>query len=273
MFVNKVSNDTKINFTKSNKKIRRSKDQRYALLSIGCKDKQFKTTDNEKLFIIKNPKTGFDATVYGDLNNDEITIAYRATSNQAGVISDMQMVKGEIPFQYYDAIKLYGQIKNLFPDYKIKVTGHSLGGSLAELVASTDKDAQAITFDAFGVKPIIDRDDNSLQDNGNCRNYVTQDSLVSNVTPHVGKTNTIVPNRLPLTIFPAEDIKNRHSMNNFNNLGESKYSSEITEEPKRQIRAKLLILPVGDYLDKHPELYKIIPPIFFDKTPEIDYIA
>ena len=273
MFVNKISNNTKINFTKSNKKIRRSKDQRYALLSIGCKDKQFKTTDNEKLFIIKNPKTGFDATVYGDLNNDEITIAYRATSNQEGVISDMQMVKGEIPFQYYDAIKLYRQIKNLFPDYKIKVTGHSLGGSLAELVASTDKDAQAITFDAFGVKPIIDRDDNSLQDNGNCRNYVTQDSLVSNVTPHVGKTNTVVPKGLPLTIFPAEDIKNRHSMNNFNNLGKSKYSSEIIEEPKRQIRAKLLILPVGDYLDKHPELYKIIPPIFFDKTPEIDCIA
>ncbi len=257
-----------------NKKQQIKKHQEYAALSTDCKTESFDNSpaDYKKLCIVKNPKTGFGASVYKNLNENEIIIAYRATNNQEGVVSDMEMIKGEIPSQYDDAIELYDIIKNAYPHFKISITGHSLGGSLAELVASSDKRTEAVTFDSFGTLPIVKSDDNQLGDNNNCTNYVTQNSIVSNVTPHVGQTKTIVARNLPVTLLPHEDIKNKHSMDCFKNLKGSVYSPEIIEEPKRKINA-IVTKYVGNILKCHPKLGEKIPKIFFDKTPEMDYVA
>jgi hypothetical protein len=70
-----------------------------------------------------------------------------------------------------------------------------------------------------------------------------------------------------------EEIRNRHSIYNFDNLADGIYSPVIFEEPKRKIYSKILIQPIGKYIDNHPELYTKIPPMFFDETPKIDYSA
>lgn len=103
---------------------------------------------------------GFQATVYQ--NGNEIVISYRgteATKIQRGefikdIMNDIQMGVNTIPIQYNAANEVYQQVKQSYPNFNITVTGHSLGGSLAQLV-SAENGCQAITFNAYGTGDIL----------------------------------------------------------------------------------------------------------------------
>lgn len=53
-----------------------------------------------------------------------------------------------------NANEVYKQIKQAYPNSIITVTGHSLGGSLAQLI-SAENGCQAVTFNAYGTDDIL----------------------------------------------------------------------------------------------------------------------
>ncbi|PPJ41863.1 MULTISPECIES: hypothetical protein [unclassified Pseudoxanthomonas] len=96
-----------------------------------------------------NPKTGYQGTIYQRTDTGEFVVAHRGTefdreAKQDGLIADGGMVLGRVNAQASEAIALtqraqnyanrYGE-ENRAPPPEVTVTGHSLGGTLAQITA------------------------------------------------------------------------------------------------------------------------------------------
>lgn len=152
----------------------------------------------------KDSKSGFHGEVYKDEDNKRLIISYQCTNNVEDWTSDdLDMALGDLPDQYKHAQKFYDKYANnpKYKDYEIVVTGYSLGGSLAQLVGSSDKDAKnaertkTITFNAFGAKNIMENWNDNIEDgeagftfNNEIYNYITDGDFVSCSSEQVGKT-------------------------------------------------------------------------------------
>ena len=86
-------------------------------------------------------KSGFHGEAF--YKNGKVVIAMRGTDE---VVNDLikedigHLAMKKIPNQYADAQKFYEKVKKNFPDLEIIFTGHSLGGSLAQLMSNkTDR--------------------------------------------------------------------------------------------------------------------------------------
>ena len=182
-------------------------------------------------------------------------------------ISDIHLVIGKIPKQFYEAYSYLNTVKNQVPnDYKIFITGHSLGGSIVQLLCSLSENNEIIgyTYNPYGVKhllPILEEENfiiNSAFENIN--NFSINIDLVSNHNDHIGniyiikykktffKTIFCIISELPkiLTDIPFKIIKtikyyfnltklffikmDAHFMNNF--------TSEFEYKPASKIRMK-----------------------------------
>lgn len=158
----------------------------------------------------ENKSTGFKAVAYK--NKDHIIISYCGTNDTKDVASDMQLGLGKIPEQYIDANNFYLKVCENNPECSVGLTGHSLGGSLAELVASKHEKTAAVTFNAYGVDKIVNSECGkklNMKENYNSFNYIVDGDPVSNSSKHVGST-TIVQQKA--------DVKNKHIMANFINM-------------------------------------------------------
>ena len=96
----------------------------------------------------------------------------------------------KLPNQYADAQKFYEKVRKEFPNQEIIFTGHSLGGSLAQLMSNKTGDG-AVTFNAYGVRDILQ---GNVRDNlDNIRNYGHVDDTIYNVNlrNQLGKTYMI----------------------------------------------------------------------------------
>lgn len=133
---------------------------------------------------------GFHAKAF--VKDKQVIIAFRGSDDVADLKVDHQMLAGRLPAQFGNANQFVQQLKETHPNCEIIVTGHSLGGSLAELTASKHKDIKGITFDAVGVQDIIQQQrsrlDIGLADNENTLNYVVRGDIISNANKHVGTT-------------------------------------------------------------------------------------
>ncbi len=141
--------------------------------------------DWERIKTKSNILTGFRAGVYKKDNN--IIIVYRGTDSVMDIIdSDTDMIEKRVPSQIHDARRFYKEIRRTHPDCKIIFTGHSLGGSNAQVMGS-ETGCETITFSAYGTGNL-----NGTQAfySDNITNYGdAKDAVyISNIDNQVGKT-------------------------------------------------------------------------------------
>ncbi|MCD7740430.1 MAG: DUF2974 domain-containing protein, partial [Candidatus Gastranaerophilales bacterium] len=86
----------------------------------------------------------------------EIIIAYRGTNDiKDWIENDSGLVFDKVPAQLYDALAFYFDVKSNYKDYKITLTGHSLGGSLAQITGAITNE-ETYTYNAPGVSKLIE---------------------------------------------------------------------------------------------------------------------
>lgn len=173
--------------------------------------------------------SGFDATVYQNKQTDQIVIAYRGTDDLPDYGTDAADVVGgrykylqeqveggwswwdytpmgigsqvsnEIQYKmnpFYQAEELYTKVRDQYPNANISLTGHSLGGAEAQLVAAK-YDVNAVTFSAPSVMNLLTDDVEKKAKNGQFDNQIInyvnpRDSIgagaLSEYDRHVGST-------------------------------------------------------------------------------------
>ncbi|TQR53222.1 hypothetical protein DMC01_11635 [Campylobacter troglodytis] len=113
-----------------------------------------------------NTDSGFSATLFQNKFTKTFIFAIRGTKgilNRDLWISDMQLLDQNVPNQYKDMLNFYQACLDTYPQMKEKqsltLTGHSLGGTLAQLLAlslCTANDRgninEVYTFNAPGAK-------------------------------------------------------------------------------------------------------------------------
>ena len=141
---------------------------------------------------VDNKDTGFHAEVLA--NGNDVIVAYRGTdiTSVQDIRNDVAMARDKIPAQATDAIKVYDQVKQDYPNSDVTVTGHSLGGSLSQIVSSV-RGCDAVTFNAYGTKDMFENSANIKEDN--IVNYVNEMDGITMVNGenHVGEIYS-VPN-------------------------------------------------------------------------------
>lgn len=147
--------------------------------------------ENDRIMTVDSAAGGFHADAY--IHDGKIVVAFRGSDAAADLPSDFSMLAGSAPEQLEEATDFVKRIKQQYPNAQIVVTGHSLGGSLAEMVASKYEDVVGITFDAVGTKKIVEATGGALVDNHNTVNYIVQGDVISNADAHVGQTVVVSP--------------------------------------------------------------------------------
>ena len=139
----------------------------------------------KKIHVEENKKTGFYGEVYKC--GDELAVVYRGTDiNKLNIPDAKDVFVGDLPMgfgitsgQYADAKKLYDKVQKSYGGKRIILTGHSLGGSLAQLV-SAESGRKAVTFNAYGTGDILDRMGYKNQRLLDITNYGNEDDHIFN---------------------------------------------------------------------------------------------
>lgn len=164
-------------------------------------ERDFETINGTEYRILehyRNPRTGYAGTVYQRMDTGEIAVAHRGTEvkNIPGVVMDLAFTDGSMVLrkvnpQADDAIALtqraresaneIGRESGRFP--QVTVTGHSLGGTLAEITAH-HFDLRGETFNAYGAASL----GMGIPEGGDkVINHVMAADLVSAAAPHYGQ--------------------------------------------------------------------------------------
>ncbi len=111
----------------------------------------YKLTDFDDNF-----SSGLKYAVYQNGNNIILSFAGTEPPSTGDLVSDLQMGIGFLPDQLKDAKTIYDRLKGSNQNANITVTGHSLGGSLAQMVGAISGE-KVVTFDPYGIKHLLGR--------------------------------------------------------------------------------------------------------------------
>ena len=153
-----------------------------------------------------NTSSGVQAALYRNRLTNEMVIAYRGTDQTEDLLVDLQIALGNISQeQLLDAENFYNAVITQYGDSNITITGHSLGGALAQLVGA-ETGVETVTFNAPGMKNQI-----SGGSYNNITNYVNLNDWIGCYGQHAGTTCFYLP--LKLSVKYQTVVKYRYSLN------------------------------------------------------------
>ncbi len=229
---------------------------------------------------VDNPRTGYQGTIYQHEASGAVVAAHRGTefgreAFRDGVIADAGMVFTRTNSQAADAVELtrraveYAQRQGREPGRtapEVTVTGHSLGGTLAQ-VSAHHFDLRGETFNAYGAASL----DRRIPEGGDrVINHVMAVDAVSSASPHYGQVRTYATPREIETLHRtgyhdniARDLLQRdlpltasvmsggsHSMHNFLPVdGDGKPDRSVLEDPGARRLAEEHRRIIADYRD------------------------
>lgn len=138
-------------------------------------------------------KNGFFACVYQ--KDDEMVIVYRGTeiSDKEDLRNDKEMFNHVLPEQSQNALQVYDMVNKYCKEKGMELTviGHSLGGSLAQIVGAF-RNATAVTYNAYGVKDMLPKDLPYYNEN-NIINYCNENDKLTtmNAENHLGRCYSV----------------------------------------------------------------------------------
>lgn len=167
-----------------------------------------------------NPRTGYQGTIYQRADTGEITVAHRGTEVDGGLgpllkdgaIADGRMVIGRENPQATEAIELtrraieWANLEAGVPGRtvpEVTVTGHSLGGTLAQITAH-HFGLKGETFNAYGAASLglgIPRG------GGDVLNHMMASDFVSAASPHYGEVR-LYASREEVNVLQASGYEN-----------------------------------------------------------------
>lgn len=161
-------------------------------------------------------------------NKGQTYLVIRGTelSDKDDFIADLSLLTRHLPTQAAQALSYFNSIKNKYPN--LIVTGHSLGGSIAQIIG-TKQGNKTVTFSAFGSEGSCKR-----QKENNIINFgMERDTIFTNrIEAQIGKTY-IIPSNKPKFIsnhkidykllkkFITKSLGNfivEHKLENYNSL-------------------------------------------------------
>ena len=146
---------------------------------------------------VDNARTGYQGTIYQRVDTGDVVVAHRGTefdreAFKDGVLTDGGMVLARANQQAGDAVALTGRALELARSHaerfgttvpEVTVTGHSLGGTLAQISAH-HFGLRGETFNAYGAASLGLR----IPEGGNAvTNHVMAGDAVSAASPHYGQ--------------------------------------------------------------------------------------
>ena len=158
----------------------------------------FTAPDGREYWVLanaSNPNTGYQGTIYQDVKTGEIIVAHRGTEPKSAkdLQADGQMLRGD-NMQIGDAMALTQKAQELANDRKLRhpnhpkpeitVTGHSLGGALAQVTAYK-YGLQGETFNAYGAIGLKGMPANGQSNR--MTNHVIATDAVSSAAQHFGQ--------------------------------------------------------------------------------------
>lgn len=151
---------------------------------------------------VNHARTGYQGTVYQRIDTREIVVAHRGTEQiwKDGVVADGSMVANRTNPQADEAVELtrralaYAKQEGRESGQRapeVTVTGHSLGGTLAQ-VSAHHFDLRGETFNAYGAASL----DRRIPEGGNrVLNHVMAADAVSAASPHYGQVRIYATER------------------------------------------------------------------------------
>lgn len=239
---------------------------------------------------VDNPKTGYQGTVYQRVDTGEMVVAHRGTefdreAFKDGVLADAGMVFNRANSQANDAIALTGKALEIadqdrrrdFPAGPVTVTGHSLGGTLAQ-VSAHHFGLHGETFNAYGAASLNRR----IPEGGDSLvNHVMAGDVVSAASPHFGQVrvharpqeiealgrngydnrthwsdplrgytplNIVTGTTPPRTIGAAIALGGSHSMHHFTDLdAQGRPDRSVLGDAQAQTLAQQQAVQIGEY--------------------------
>lgn len=176
-------------------------------------------------------EAGFYGAAYVWLDTNEIVIAFRGTTftDIYDIVNDIAILFQKVVFQTRYAYSLYKHVKKIYPKATISLTGHSLGGALAQLVAvlvARDEGTgiHTETFNAPGVSEIALASWENFQEfeQFDIINYYNPCDAIGTYGQHVG---------IELPILPGELYKRKLNEEGWENEDPADYLIKFTNEP------------------------------------------
>jgi len=130
---------------------------KYGVLSVAAYGENVAPLGWELLLpALNDSNTGFSARAFRNVLTGEVVVSYRGSDDRKDWTgSNVDLFFQQKPETLQLAVKFYNEVKDTFGGTPI-VTGHSLGGALAQLVAALES-TTGYAFNAPGVLSILKR--------------------------------------------------------------------------------------------------------------------